>query len=231
VRAMKAIFRNTASKARFLLGPVVIAVVVALVLISSLAYAGSTSNLRILQTREDRFYNYDFMDDVVSSTGVAWPVTMMFYNNAWTSKVKDDIYWGTAGPLFAVREYAKLNNGGGWIWDSDRGTKHLIWSSYLNAYVYLHMRVYAPNPPDYMYTNGWGKYVLGTTHYDEFPELPGLTWHGFSEFAENDLASLAMSKGYSVFEDWTSFYNEEDYRYEGNLIYFNNGDATAVYIP
>jgi hypothetical protein len=47
---MKTILRNTIGKARFL-GPVVVAVV-ALVLISNIAYAGSTSNLRIIQKTE-----------------------------------------------------------------------------------------------------------------------------------------------------------------------------------
>ena len=55
MRTVKAIRRNTIGKARFLV-PVVVAVV-ALVLISNVAYADSTSNLRIIQKLEDQ--NYD----------------------------------------------------------------------------------------------------------------------------------------------------------------------------
>lgn len=90
------------------------------------------------------------------------------------------------------------------------------------------MRVYAPNPPDYMYNQDWGKYIIAITHYDEYPWE---SWSGYSEHAEKDLAAYARSKGYTVYEDWAYFYNYEPRRIEGNHIWLNNGYATAVYIP
>jgi hypothetical protein len=179
----------------------------------------------VLGVAEDSFYNYDFLSKEATSTNVDWPVSMLFYNNAEIDKVKN-IYFGLT--IFAYPMYELLNDGAGWVWDEDRGTKGVVWSGYLGSYVYLHMRVYAPYPQDYMYNTYWKYYILGTTHYDQFPfEF----WSGYSEYAENDFASIAISKGYTVFEDWGNFYNYEPYRVEDGHIWYNNGYATAVYVP
>jgi hypothetical protein len=184
-----------------------------------------------------------WIDDIgaPSSNGVACAATMVFYNNAWVNKVKN-MYYGMAD--FAVWDYALLNDGNGWIWDQDRGTKThypidpLVYlPPPIDANVLMHLRVYAPNPPDYMENSAWGKYVIGTTHCDEFPENPfGGTWHGYHEVAEEFFADWAIDDGYTVFEDWTSFYNEEDYRVDVQpdgfiCIWENDGYATAVYVP
>jgi len=87
------------------------------------------------------------------------------------------------------------------------------------------MRVY----PDYRYNDGYGKYVLGTTHYDGDYPLEG--WSGYSEYAEHDFASIAKSKGFTVFVDWSYWYNDEPFRREGNHIWLNDGYTTAVYVP
>ena len=146
-----------------------------------------------------------------------WPVGLVFYGNADVNKVKG-IYWGVT--LLANPMYAYINDGSGWVWDTDRGTKGVVYSSYLNSYVYLHMRVYAPNPPDYAHNAYWGKYVIATAHYDQYPFE---SWSGYSEYAEHDLAQIASQKGYTVFVDWANFYNYEPYRAEGNHIWLNDG--------
>jgi hypothetical protein len=189
------------------------------------------------------FWIDDILEYPPSSNGVACAATMVFYNNAWVNKVKN-MYYGMAD--WATWDYAPLNNGNGWIWDGDRGTKtHYPFNNpvYLpepiDAYVLMHLRVYAPNPPDYMENSAWGKYVIGTTHCDEFPEYPSVpwqTWHGYHEVAEEFFADWAIDDGYTVFEDWTSFYNEEDFRVDVQpdgyiCIWENDGDATAVYVP
>ncbi|WP_218042139.1 hypothetical protein [Infirmifilum lucidum] len=185
----------------------------------------TTNNLTVLAIAEDRFYNYDFTSQYVSPGSVDWPVCLVFYGNAYVDKVKN-IYWGVT--IFANPMYAYLNDGSGWAWDTDRGTKGVFYSNYLNQYVYLHMRVYAPNPPDYMGNSYWGKYVIATAHYDQYPLE---SWSGYTEYAERDLASIASSKGYTVYVDWAYFYNPEPYRAEGNHIWLNGGYATAVYVP
>lgn len=182
--------------------------------------AWTTSNLAILGIREDYFYNYDFCSSTVSDTNVDWPVTMLFYNNAEVDKVKN-IYWGV-GPWSTCN--ARLNDGSGWVWDVDRGTK----STGLHA---CHMRVYA-DADDRMYNVDWGYYVLGTSHYDYFEWTPW-GWSGYSESAEAELCQVARDKGYTVFEDWAYFYNYEGYREEGGgkHRWSNNGWASAVNVP
>jgi hypothetical protein len=189
------------------------------------------------------FWIDDLLEYPPSSNGVACAATMVFYNNAWVNKVKN-MYYGMAD--FASWDYAPLNDGNGWIWDQDRGTKtHYPFNNpiYLpdpiDAYVLMHLRVYAPDPPDYMENSAWGKYVIGTTHCDEFPEHPSVpwqTWHGYHEVAEEFFADWAIDDGYTVFQDWTSFYNKEDFRVDVQpdgyiCIWENGGDATAVYVP
>ncbi len=188
--------------------------------------AFTTNNLTTLIIDEDQFRNYDFRSETDSNTNVDWPVTMLHYNNAEIDKVKD-IYFGpqVLSDLF----YGRVNDGSGWIWDSDRGTKKTnFFSDALGTHVNLHMRLYAPNSLDYLENASWGKYVLGTTHYDEYPE-PG-SWHGYSEYAENDFV-LFVQGSYTVFEDWSSFSNAESLRNENGHIWQNNGLATSVAVP
>ncbi|CAG0975149.1 MAG: hypothetical protein MPEBLZ_00899 [Candidatus Methanoperedens nitroreducens] len=156
--------------------------------------AASTNNLTTLYIREDSFRNYDFLSETDSNTNVDWPVSMLFYNNADINKVKSIFFIGFGSIL-----KGRLNDGAGWVWDSDGGTKGIS-SRYGH---WLHMRVYADSD-DRMYNLAWGYYVIGTTHYDEYPFE---SWSGYSEAAEEEFASIASSKGYSVSEDWSTFYN------------------------
>lgn len=191
--------------------------------------AATTSNLAILGVYEDRFANYDFDSKEYSPNNVDWPVTMVFWKNADVNKVKS-IFFGQT--ILAWSKYGRLNDSDGWIWDEDRGTKGGPYNVNINGTnftVYLHMRIYAPNPPDYMNNSGWGRYVLATTHYDEYP-WEG--WSGYSELAEKDFADIAASKGYTVARDWAYFYNYEPYDDTRNPdhIWLNNGYATAVMV-
>jgi len=199
-----------------------VGVIVALPLASR---GATTSNLTLLMVAEDSFYNYDFTSKNVSSSNVDWPVSLVFYGNADVNKVKN-IYWGVT--ILANTMYAYLDDGQGFVWDEDRGTKGVVWSNCTNSYVWLHMRVYAPNPPDYLYNIYYGKYVIATAHYDQFPLE---SWSGYTECAEKHLAYIAKSKGYTVYQDLFYFYNYEPYRIQGNHIWLNNGYATYIYVP
>jgi hypothetical protein len=177
-----------------------------------------------------------------SSTGVTCPATMVFDTNAQTSKVKDVIYWGTASPLFATTDYALLNDGDGWIWDGDRGTKkaYNIYIPEIEDWVdvYVHLRVYAPDSTDYMSNSEWGKYVIGTTHFDEGSILE--LWYGFNEDAENFFAGYANAKGLTISEDIIYFNNYENrveliihpiWGIPTYYYWFNDGYATVVNVP
>jgi hypothetical protein len=206
--------------------PFLLLALVGIIVALPLASRGATtSNLTLLMVAEDSFYNYDFTSKTVSSSNVDWPVSLVFYGNADVNKVKN-IYWGVT--ILANTMYAYLNDGQGFVWDEDRGTKGVVWSDCTNSYVWLHMRVYAPNPPDYLYNIYYGKYVIATAHYDQFPLE---SWSGYTECAEKHLADIAKSKGYTVYQDLFYFYNYEPYRIEGNHIWLNNGYATYIYVP
>lgn len=172
------------------------------------ASAWTTYRLRVINFGGDYFYNYDFgsPDDPPSRLNVDWPVTMMFTGNANINKVKK-IYWGLAGPLQASPMHMKLNDGAGWVWDSDRGTKSL-------GLVNCHLRLYADSD-DRLYNLTWGYFVIGTSHYDYY-ELNPNHYHGLSEAAEAELSNKAEGSGYVWFvdRDCIDMNNNEPYREE-----------------
>lgn len=190
------------------------------------ANAASTPNLQTIYQDGDYFYNHDFLSQNPMSWNVDWPVTMVYCQNSNINKIKS-LYWG---PTVSDTMYLQMkDNGVSWIWDSDMGTKNgFFYSAYLGQTVKLHMRLYAPNPPDYLTNTSWNKYVLGTTHYDEFWTE---SWSGYSEWAEKDVSSIAAGYGYVVIPDTVYTAN---YDYRGNIsnhIWQNNGYATRVCVP
>lgn len=203
----------------------------ALVVLATVAVGWTTSNLTILYRDEDSFYNYDFESQNVSSSNVDWPVTMLHYNGANVDIVQDGIYWGSCGdPLpFCAEMWGRMNDGGGFIWFGNKGTK--TGGSCTSS---THMRSYAGNQTlKASYNVSWGYYVVGTTHVDKQECFGGP--HGWSETAEETAVQRARQMGYTVFEDYASFYNAEPYREEcvgGNChVWDNNGLASAVYVP
>jgi hypothetical protein len=194
--------------------------------VSSPVYAASTANLRLISINDDRFYNYDFTEKTVSSSKVDWPVDMIFCHNADVNKVKS-IYFGATISAWPMYMYLS-DNGITYLWDEDRGTKNgMWWSLYLGQWVKLHMRVYAPNPPDYFTNTSYLKMVVGTSHYDEYPWE---SWSGYSEYAESDLRAIAIGKGYQVFGENVYLYNYEANRWEGSHFWQNSGYASRVCI-
>ena len=190
-------------------------------------HSASPGSLSILSIQEDRFYNWDFTsdDEDLSSSNVDWPVNMLFYNNAEVDKVKR-IYWRNCGWPFASAKYARLDDGSGFDYDEDSGTKSPCDCLFFGDQP--HMRVYADDNHT-LYNTSWGFYVLGTTHTDHNECGPN-TWHGESEDTEGLMADRASDRGYTVYEDWGNFYNAESRRREGNHIIENDGYATAVYV-
>ncbi len=209
---------------------IVLAAMITAISFSNVAYAATAtpSSYGIFVTGDDKVYNYDFLSTTASSSNVDWPVGMVFCQNANIDKVKNNIYWGLAPFATAMKSRMSDNNGATYIWDTDQGTKVGYWySSSLATYTYLHLRLYAPNPPDYLTsTVGLGKWVAGTAHYDQWPSE---SWSGYSENAEGDLAAYAIGKGYTVFSDNMNWFNPESYRIQGgNHMWLNDGWATRV---
>lgn len=194
--------------------------------VNSLAEAATASNLKLLGIVEDRFWNYDFDSQTVSSTKVDWAMSMLFWNNAEVDKVKD--IYRSDYPFGGGAKYAYLNDGSGYVWDSDGGKKDIYCPSYQAEA--RHMRLYADSD-DHLYNVSWGYYVLGSTHKDWQECWPFPSHFGWSEETEGMFVNYALNRGYSGSHDWGNFYNYEAPRWEGNHYWDNNGFASQINVP
>ncbi len=186
----------------------------------SVVRSASTSHLTLLYVNEDSFRNYDFLSETVSSSNVDWPVTLLFWNNANVNKVKIFTWSGST-------MYGRMNNGSGYLWDSDKGSKDVLCPIIGDAH---HYRVYAPPSTDRMYNVSWGYWVFATSHIDH-NECGFGSYSGYSDKTENYVATQFANAGYPVARNWASFYNYEPYRVQGSHVWSNDGYATAIRLP
>jgi hypothetical protein len=191
--------------------------------------AASTNRLALLRIYEDLFYNYDFRSTTVSKFNVDWPVDFLYWNDATINSVKFGL--GFQGYTYNGDSFwFSLNDGGGWLWDSDKGVKTILCPIIGTA---VHTRLYAPSGQDYSFNLNWGFYVLGTAHYDHNECNVIGKWSGKSENAEQKIVSAA--KRYwgdsNVHYDHLWFFNPEPERTEGNHKWLNSGYASTVRLP
>ena len=189
--------------------------------LASTGRGASTSNLRTLGFGYgDSIYNYDFTSQSVSSSGVDWAASLLFYNNAWVNKIKSIVsgkYWSSGSKM-----NFRLNDTGSFVWLQDGGAK-TDWPSCLGST--RHFRVYAPPATDDFYNPTFGYYVFGTSHYDHH-ELCN-AWFDDSEGTEHDVANLFAGKGYYTRYDYAWFYNQQ-YGDQGDHHWSNDGYATYI---
>jgi hypothetical protein len=189
--------------------------------LASVGLGATAANLRTLGFGYgDSVYNYDFTSESVSSTGVDWGVSLLFYDNAWIDKIKSIAggkYW-----FYGSKEHFRLNDSGYWEWDQDGGIKTNTPSCLGGT---RHFRVYAPPEFDDFYNPTFGYYVFGTSHYDHH-ELCN-SWYDDSEGTELDVANLFAGKGYYTRYDYAWFYNQQ-YGDQGDHHWNNDGYATYV---
>jgi hypothetical protein len=93
-----------------------------------------------------------------------------------------------------------------------------------------HIRLYAPNPPDYMYNLDWNYYVLASTHWDGL-ECTGMGEFGWSEDAEDEYVQWMWDNGYNAMHDWNSWANYQCCYWHGEWYWQNNGYASWVQMP
>lgn len=183
-------------------------------------------NPQIIETWwPDQWWNYDFVSTQEPVEGESehcdWPVGLIYWHNADCVKVKN-LYWRNAS-LDAVM-YDKVNDGSGWEWHPEKGTKGPLWM-FPNGY---HMRPYGRNCGGNIYQlydpGSLLEYVIGTAHQDiEFNAI-----HGWSEETEHYLASILEGRGYAVEWDYYNLDNYEEYRQVGPHVWENDGWATAI---
>ena len=200
MRAIRSILLATA------LGAIVVAAAGLTVQLEAMAGYWDATNLDIVTRLEDSMRNYDFTTQSVSSSNCDFPVTMLFKNGAEIDQVKN-AYVLHGWVLPGGSKNGRLNDGGRWVWDTDKGVKTIGWTRC------CHMRLYADSD-DHMYNTDWGYYIFGTTHYDYEEGDPDVQWFGKSEDAEAEAAAEARDIWGSgnVFANNADFKNYEAYR-------------------
>ena len=97
----------------------------AVAMLASTGLGASTPYLRTLGFGYgDSIYNYDFTSQTVSSSGVDWAVSLVFYNNAEIDKVKniaDGKYWFVGSKQVGRSD---LRSVGHHRVDGDHGRRH-----------------------------------------------------------------------------------------------------------
>jgi hypothetical protein len=193
----------------------------------ALAQGASTSNLTYYYAGDDIIRNYDFNSQTVSSTNVDWAVALVFENNATINKVKTALNSPyDQGGSCASAQYGRLNDGAGWVWDSDQGKKTTCCPVTGSDY---HFRIYADSDDRLGYNTWYGYWVFGTTHKDVH-ECGSGTWFGDSEVAEQYMRSVKPASWTMYAEsEWLS--NYEAPRWDGDHYWNNSGYDTvfAVY--
>jgi hypothetical protein len=221
----------------------VMLVIVLPIWITPSASASSTKNLYLVgMSYDDWVTNYDFNEraDKDLAKHVDWGVTLIFWNNAEIDKVKeigDKLYdrFG-ANKHSIVKDRSEKSDGhGGYRWDTDAGIKDTRCPQ--GDQRAIHFRIYAPgdkkdaeNGGDRMYNPNFGFYVVATSHVDHNECRPSGSRFDGSEVAEEHIANYYRRAGYGVYEDWSTMYNQEPHRVEGNHTWDSNGRVTIVNI-
>ncbi|HTE83397.1 MAG TPA: hypothetical protein VK821_01555 [Dehalococcoidia bacterium] len=205
----------------------------------SVARAATASSFYILYASDDAFYNYDFESQYANASNVDWAISLLFWNNA--NKAVVQRFFPPYTSTQDNNPEQALNNDGynadppdPFMWDTSVGVKNDV-----NCFTETdsHFRPYGNGvEPDYyesLYNPYWGYFVLGSDHLDNQECWPPSTWFGWSEDAEQNVVNAAINAvgSQNVAYDWSYFYNYEPYRAEGNHIWYNDGNASAIRIP
>ena len=122
--------------------------------------------------------------------------------------------------------YGRLNDGAGYVWDTDSGKKTTCCPVTGSDY---HFRVYADSDDRLGYNATLGYWVFATTHKD-VKECGSGTWFGDSEVAETYMRSVKPSSwGVSANSRWMA--NYEAPRWQSDHYWNNNGYATEFSVP
>ncbi len=202
----------------------------------SRAGPATSSNYYTLCMGSDCFKNWDSSSETVFGPSTAdWPVTIIYWGYATISKVKDRYDWDFP---FAWKRYMLMTDDGvTWFTASDRGMKtvNVVFDppqEICNRSIgreYIHVRLYADPSRGYNYHPSLGRYVVATTHIDDWPLEE---WAGFAELGEIYALKDARKLGWSVLEDYYYGYNADfRCREEGRHVNLNDGFISYVYVP
>lgn len=202
---------------------VLVSTIAASVSLSPGATGATTDKLSLYHIGPDSFWTYDFTEQTVSSSGVDWPVNLLFYKNAHMFKIDDRMpEYDQSGSEM----HNQVDDGDGAKWASDGGKKKTKCPFTGST---PHFRRYRNPDKQSSYNRSFGFYIIATSHIDAH-ECTRWRWFGKSEKAEEAIAKDARRDFGSdaVQEDRWPLGNEEPYREEGDHIWQNSGDGTTI---
>lgn len=181
------------------------------------------------------FYNYDGSQNP-NRHERDWPVTFVFYGNAYVQKVKDKLSRAGFGDSGSPEweGYAR-RPGAHRRFDVDHGVLTGCERSRDT-----HIRLYAPSSDtksqNQFYDPRWGYFVVGTTHFDfnDHGCGNGSKVFGYSDLAEDSvLGRAARVDGLFIYPDYFDTGNAESLHRDvlhRNHIWQNDGRASAVHV-
>jgi hypothetical protein len=176
------------------------------------------------------FLAYDG-DPTLTQSGRDWPVSLVFAGNASITRVKSALRAAGLTRTGHTRYLAYRTAGATIRFDGDRGLKGPCDGNGTDT----HVRLYAPTATDRFIDPEYGSVVLGTAHLDRADgcSVPPAMF-GFSEQAEQNVASLLARRGWQVQPDRLAFGNAEPYRREladPAHVWWSDGRATLITVP
>ena len=191
------------------------------------AGAATAPNFHPVSYGGDTWTNYDVTSPNTQS--VDWPVDLIFWGNATTSKVYSGLRWIWGGSTI----YAQVDDGAGPSWVGTGGRKNTLCTD-------THYRLYADSD-GYLSNLPLGRYVIGTTHLDR-NECFGTSTFGFNETAEANVAararavwgSAAVQEDAQFMPDGTptlGLFDNANWATQGNHHFENDGYPTLIHVP
>jgi hypothetical protein len=191
------------------------------------ALAATAPNFHVVSYDGDTWTNYDVT--APGTQNVDWPVDLIFWGNATTSKVYWQMRWIWGGSTM----YAQVDDGAGPFWASTGGRKNTFCTD-------THYRLYADG--DGYLLNTWlGRYVIGTAHLDrnECGPTPSFGWN---ETAEANVAAraravwgaAAVQEDAEFMPDGTPTFillDNANTEIQGNHHFDNDGYPTLIRVP
>jgi hypothetical protein len=160
-----------------------------------------------------------------------WPISLVFTGNATIASVKSALRAAGLKRRGSIEYLAYQLDGATLRLDSDRGLKTRCDANKSD----IHVRVYAPTVTGRFVDPEFGSVVVATTHVDHADGCgsPPKSF-GFSEDAEQRVATLLASQGWRVHRNELAIDNAEPYRRDVEdpaHVWWSDGRATRVEVP
>jgi hypothetical protein len=167
----------------------------------------------------------------LAQNGRDWPVSLVFAGHASVATVKKELRAVGLVRSGHTRYLAYRAPDGTIRFDGDNGLKTACDANGTD----VHVRLYAPTATDRFVDPLFGSVVLGTAHLDRADgcSVPPTTF-GFSEVAEQRVASLLGRRGWRVQPDRLALENSEPYRrqlVDPAHVWWSDGRATLITVP